>query len=182
MRDERCDKRQSQHEAIAGILASCFDVHVIWLGGVNAWRMEIALIGEKTDVAISSYCWTWLCATFPALYRAFQKERGPLHNRSANEASRRGYFEGLAAGIITANRRQREEASASAQGDSFALVLVKKEEAAQARVAEEFPTLKTFSFKAKPTDYGAWNKGLEKGRTIKLNGGLTGGTKSEELL
>lgn len=181
--DERCKKRRPHHDPIANVLQSCFDVTFIWLGGfTNPFGVKVAIIGEKTDVAIATYCWQWLCQTFPKLYLAYVKEQGIIRTPADNDICRRSYFEGLAAGINSANRRQREEVKASAQGESFALVLVKKEEVVQARVAEEFPKLKTRVNRERSTDYGAWSKGLEKGQTIKLNAGLTGGTNPESLL
>lgn len=180
--DERCKKRRPHHDPIASILIECFDVSFIWVGGLNnPLGLKVALIGEKTDVAIATYCWQWLCQTFPKLYLAYVKEQGIIRTSRDNDVCRRSYFEGLAAGIKRANRRQREEVAKSADAESFALVLVKKEEVVKARVAEEFPTLKTRVARERETDYGAWAKGLEKGSTIKLNGGLGQGDKSEEL-
>lgn len=170
------NKHRPYSEPIAHVLQDCFDVSVIWVGG----DATAVLVGEKTDVQLATYCWAWLQETFPRLFRRYCDERGlPF----LTGVPRRSYYVGLSRGIRESNRRQREVARADkATGQSFALVLVKKEELVQARVAQEFPMLRNIARRARSVDHEAFAHGTVEGRKIKLGHGLAGGGNQERLI
>lgn len=169
------NKHRPYSEPIAHVLQDCFDVSVIWVGR----DARAVIIGEKTDVQLATYCWGWLQQTFPRLFRQYCDARGlPF----LTGIPRRSYYVGLSRGIRESNQRQRAEAKTDkATGQSFALVLVKKEELVQARVAEEFPMLRNMARRTRSMDHEAFAHGQLEGRKIKLNAGLQGGSTGGRL-
>ena len=165
--------RRLHHLPIAQVLIACFDVRFLWIERGSRG----VIVGEKADVAIATYCWGWLCSTYPALFRKYQsKEIWSPHTEHTQRVS---FYNGLTAGIITANRREKEAAKADVQtGGQYALVLVKKEDAVEARVDAEFPNAKKAR---KPPaksiddyDRNALSSGYREGKEIKLVGALEG--------
>ena len=169
------NKHRPYSEPIAHVLQSCFDVHVIWIGN----DATAVLVGEKTDVTLATYTWGWLQEAFPRLFRQYCDAHGmPFVTGTV----RRSYYVGLGQGIRQNNRRQRAEAKAdAATGQSFALVLVKKEEVVQARVAEEFPMLRNISHRARSVNHEALHHGRVEGSKIKLGHGLGGASNGGRL-
>jgi hypothetical protein len=184
LQDAKCSKRRPHHDPIASVLMAVFDVQFIWVGGYNnPYGLKVCIIGEKTDVALATYCWQWLCELFPKLYKDFTKSEGLTPQESHNDIRRKSFFMGLAMGMKESNRRQRCEVQKGADGESFALVLVKKEEIVNARAAQEFPRLKQVDMgkRERKFDHHALGRGVQKGREIHLNCGLTAGANREEL-
>lgn len=169
------NKHRPYSEPIAHVLQDCFDVSVIWVGR----DARAVIIGEKTDVQLATYCWGWLQQTFPRLFRQYCDANGMPF---VTGVVRRSYYVGVGQGIRESNHRQRAEAKADkVTGQSFALVLVKKEELVQARVAEEFPMLRNIARRERQVNHDALYHGREQGRKIKLNAGLTGGGNQGRL-
>lgn len=169
--------RRLHHNPIAVVLMQCFDVQMVWMGnGANA-----AIIGEKTDVAIASYCWAWLGEVFPRLYKQYAHDHDITIGSAGEHVRRRSYYDGLRAGICETNRRHREEVKSSAQGEQFALVLVKKEEIVQSRMVKEFPNLRKARSTRTDVDLSALMHGQRTGRDIKLNAGLSATTATASL-
>lgn len=129
---------------------------------------RITWIGEKTDVALAAYCWTWLEGLFPKCWLEYRK----AHGIADNYISKRSYYRGLRDGIISANERA-EAALPVDLKNRFALVLVKKTELVEKRYNAMFPGAKPISTFSTREDHGAKSAGYSKGQTIKLNGGLT---------
>ena len=170
--------KRLHHLPIARVLMQCFDVEFIWTGGGG----NACIIGEKTDVALATYCWAWLGETFPRLYKEWARAEGIEIGSTGEHVRRRSYYDGLQRGISETNRRQREAAKRdAATGASFALVLVRKEEVVAARVAEEFPMLRKARASSREMDYRAYGQGHEAGRKIRLSTGLSGGSSQERL-
>jgi hypothetical protein len=167
------NKYKPYSQPIAWTLQACFDVSFIWVGGTNP-----CVVGEKTDVQMACYCWAWLNEMLPRLFRTYCEDRGmPL----LTGIPRVSYYEGVCQGISENNRRQREEVRKTADAQSFALVLVKKEELVQARVELEFPKLRQARAVHRTIDNSVWSAGHAEGRKIKLNGGLAGGANQGRL-
>lgn len=167
------NKYKPYSRPIARVLQNCFDVSFIWVGGDRP-----CVVGEKTDVAMACYCWTWLNEMLPRLFRSYCEARGwPL----LTGIPRVSYYEGVCQGISENNQRQRAEVAKTADAQSFALVLVKKEELVQARVELEFPTLRKARSVRRSIDGSAWDAGHAEGRKIKLNAGLQGGGNQGKL-
>ncbi len=168
------NKHRPYSEPIAHVLIECFDVRVIWVGAADA-----VVIGEKTDVQLATYVWGWLQGVFPRLFRQYCDDNGlPF----LTGVVRRSYYVGLGQGIRENNRRQRAEAKADARtGQSFALVLVKKDEVVQARVAQEFPQLRSIPNRARSVNHEALGSGRAEGRKIKLNAGIGGGAQRTSI-
>lgn len=160
--------RRLHHIPAAQALMECFDVRFIWRGAGS----QCVIIGEKTDVAIAAYCWPWLNTTYLELFRQFAKTHRSNHSENVQ---RRSYYHGLTSGIITNNRRQRAEAAAAPGGNCFALVIAKKEDAVNARVAEEFPDCRK-ARKARDLEWdgAAAYHGNKAGLQIRLNNGIAG--------
>jgi pyruvate/2-oxoglutarate dehydrogenase complex dihydrolipoamide acyltransferase (E2) component len=169
------NKHRPYSEPVAHVLQECFDVSVIWVGR----DATAVLVGEKTDVALATYCWGWLQETFPRLFRQYCDANGlPFLTGTV----RRSYYVGLSQGIRQNNRRQRAEARADkATGGSFALVLVKKEELVQARVAQEFPMLSQMPHRQRAVDHDALAHGRVEGGKIKLGHGVAAGSGQGRL-
>lgn len=94
--------------------------------------------------------------------------------------SKRSYFRGLRDGIISNNRRAKENLPEDLK-NRYALVLVNKNQLVQARVTKMFPKLKPLGGFTMNSDAEARAAGEAKGATIKLNGGLTGGSNQGQL-
>lgn len=137
---------------------------------------RITWIGEKVDVAMAVYCWGWLENLFPKCWLDYRKANGIADNY----VSKRSYFTGLSEGIQAANRRAVE--SMGADRNKYALVLVNKEAIVTARAEAMFgkPKGHVKSFTTQ-SDNGSRAAGYAKGSTIKLNGGLTGGSARQSL-
>lgn len=160
------------HLPVARVLQACFDIHVVWHSGGAC----CSIIGEKTDVALATYCWHWLDALFPKLYLAYIKRIGLIRTSEDNNVRRRSFYEGVESGIKASNRRQREDVKKSADGQRFALVLVKKDEVVKARLKDEFPGMRKMHSRPRDFHSGAFNNGHAAGQEIRLNGGLSNST------
>lgn len=160
--------RRPHYKPIARALQNCFDIRVIYCGP------RVVLIGEKTDLAIAQYCWAWLGEVFPRLYRDYVKASGSFIGDKSFDTvvRRRSFYEGLQYGIERANARQRAEVRAGSDGDRYALVLVRKDEAVAERVTAEFPQLRRMCDRTTGTISSAFSNGHAQGSKIKLNGGL----------
>lgn len=180
LKSEASGQWRPHHDALYRILKACFQVEMIKTTWHDGKAAQAVIVGEKTDVAIATYVWHWLDGLFPKLHRAYCNNLGISHTPADTAVRRRSYYDGLEVGIISTNRRA-VRAMDQANADKYAIVLVKKEEVVQARYKDEFPHVKKGSTRVKQTHDGAYYAGAEKGRTIKLNGGLTEGSKREKL-
>lgn len=169
------NSRRPHHDNIAHVLMSCFQVKFIYTGGSGA-----AIVGEKVDVAIATYCYHWLDELFPKLHRSYCNALGISHTPADTVVRRRCYFEGLASGIISSNKRQ-VAAMASDDKNKYSLVLVKKEEIVERRYKDEFPDARQQRVCQRQHHEGAKQAGFGEGKKIKLNGGLAGGDDRRSL-
>lgn len=138
---------------------------------------RITWVGEKTDVAMAVYCWSWLETLFPKCWLDYRK----AHAIADNYVSKRSYFHGLDEGIRAANKR----AAAAMPEDlknRYALVVVNKEALVEKRFESMFgqPKGKVKSFTTSE-DRSTRAAGFAKGSTIKLNGGLTAAANRQSL-
>lgn len=173
--DGETETRRLHHAPVAQALMECFDVAFIWRGSGS----RCVIIGEKVDVAIAKYCWSWLNATYLELFRQFAKANYNYCGYS-ERIRRRSYYDGLTHGICTSNARQRKEAAAAPGGDCFSLVIVNKEKAVHDRVAVEFPEMKRRDDtppkkrRERVFDRTALSHGNQAGLKIKLNNAIAG--------
>lgn len=162
------------HAEILHILRECFEIQTVmssyWTPQAQRVISSITFIGEKTDVALARYCWDWLQALFPQLWSEYRRNTGTKPGWTAE----RSYYRGLGAGIRENNKRARQEMPQD-ESRRFAIVVASKREAVQAHTAKLFPKLGSTRTFSKQTDHGAFAAGAEKGRSIKLNGGLGAG-------
>lgn len=166
--------RRPHHRFISQVLMACFDVRVLWHAIGSKWTSKATIIGEKTDVTIATYCWSYLNDVYPTLLRRYVAAH-PAYGESA--LGRSSYYQGLTLGIIKVNRRQREEAKADpVSGTAYSLVLVKKEDTVTARVEQEFPNVKAARAPRQKSlneyDQSAIAAGYRSGLGIKLGGAL----------
>lgn len=164
---ERCKTRRPHHRPIAFILMECFDVKFVWHG--NGPRCTI--VGEKTDVALASYCWTWLDGYFPKLYLAYLKERGIARTPLDTNNLRASFYTGVGEGIRRNNRRIRDEAKAEG-GNRYALVLVQKDALVTQTFDKLFPKLKSGRASTMSLNASAYYAGKQVGSNIKLGHAL----------
>lgn len=159
------------HLEILAVLNDCFGVRTIyqsyWTAQAQRVITQITFVGEKTDLAIATYCWDWLQTLFPKCWGEYRKQQGLRDSyRSA-----RSYYTGLRSGIVQANRRQVEELPTQSR-NRYALVVANKTDLSDQKVKEMFPKLRD-SRRSHALDYEAWAGGVTRGRDIKLNGGLS---------
>jgi len=172
----RSDRQRPHHDSIHTVLQNCFDVRVIYFGMHTS---RFVLVGEKTDVALATFCFHWLDKAYLNLFRKWD-EANPRGSYDSDAVRRRSYYQGLGWGIISNNKRAKEEAvktatvsgEASVSADSYALVLVNKKEAVEAKVEEEFPDLRKTKPRDLEIDYTARSAGHERGQKIKLSAQL----------
>jgi len=157
----RAGTKKLEHAYIVQVLMTCFEVRVIYRGNFAA-----VFLGEKTDVRLVQFCFKFLESQFSKLMRRYVASIGGSGYGTANQ--QHSFYTGLASGISAVNRRIREEAKAT--NESMALVLVKKkEEVVNKRVAEEFPDLREAKQTKYEVDYNALTNGINTGKQIKLN-------------
>lgn len=160
------------HLPILAVLRECFDVRGIvnCYTDHNSMRIitKITFVGEKLDVQLATYCWSWLEQLFPKAWLDYRKQYGLKDSWT----SARSFFAGFRDGLIDNNRRQRQEVSGQ-QADRFALVVVNKQEVVAAKVAEMFPNMGNLKSFTTRQDFHARMAGNDAGRRIKLTGGLT---------
>lgn len=161
------------HNEILGTLRACFGVktilHAYWTPQAQRVIMHITMVGEKTDLIIAEYCWKFLEQNFPLCWSNYRKEQGIKDSWTSS----RSYWVGLGNGIRENNRRA-VEAMPSDQRNKYALVLVDKTALIEAKTAEMFPKLRNIRSGMKGMDGSAYQAGVAKGRTIKLNAGIAG--------
>ena len=159
-------KVKAHHNPIAVLLMECFQVKFIYLDH----RGGAAVVGERVDVQLATYCYHWLDGLFPELYSKYVKKLG-LPATPVDRVRRRSFFEGLSAGIRANNRRAVQALSAS-DANKYALVLVDKEKVVEARYKDEFPHARAAVQRARRFNEGAFLGGRAEGSKIKLNAGL----------
>jgi hypothetical protein len=163
---ERSDGKRPHHHGIWMVLMECFEVQLILLGG-----SKFAMVGEKTDVALATFCFHWLDKLYLSSFREWDKNSDMLYPEAMR---RRGYYRGLTNGIIENNQHAKKEAvetakaMSSSAATSYELVVVKKEEAIKARYEEEFPHVRKGRSQHGAIDPEARAAGYSKGSTIKL--------------
>ncbi len=158
---------QQYHSPIFSVLQHVFEVRVItsrWRCGPDTVIGAIYLVGEATDVAIAKEIFKWLETLFPKAFSAWKKERLPI---GPEWTLRNGFYAGLASGICKANKRAEEQLTKQ-ENECYGLILRSKKEAVDAKVAEEFPNLKT-PHRHRQMDGRSFAAGQEKGEKIKLN-------------
>lgn len=168
------------HLPVLAVLRTCFDIRdiVSCYTDHNSMRhiTKVTFVGEKVDVALATYCWSWLEQLFPKAWLEYRKERG----MSDNWTAARSFYAGFRDGLIANNARQREEVKGN-DADRFALVVVNKKEIVDAKVNEMFGDLKSMKSFTTRENYAARIAGHEAGAKIKLNGGLTGGADRQKI-
>lgn len=165
------------HTCIFHLLDQIFGVKFItnrFKDGSRHRISKIWIIGEVTDVAIAKAVFTWLEKLFPESYRK-------LVNAMVlpdNAAAAHGFYRGLMAGILEANRKEEEKIQASADANKYALVVRTKMDAIAERMQQEFPSLVQNKRRNVSIDVRATNLGFQQGRQINLNqvGGAPAGT------
>lgn len=168
------------HCEILNVLQECLGLrtilHSYWTDQAQRVISAITFVGEKTDVALGTYCWAWLEQLFPKCWSEYRRAHG-LEDRWV---SSRSYYVGLRAGIINNNRRAVEELPPDA-AHRYALVVVDKTALVNAYTEELFPKLKKNNAHQKHFDPYAYAAGKEKGATIRLSGGLPGASSRDSL-
>jgi hypothetical protein len=168
------------HMPVLSVLRNCFDIKDIvdTYTDRNSMRIitKVTFVGEKLDVALATYCWSWLEQLFPQTWLTYRKEKGMKDDWTAM----RSFYAGLRDGLIENNRRQRAEVKGK-EADRYALVIANKQELVEAKFNELFPKtrpVKSFTMGSNPS---AREAGRIAGSKIKLNGGLTGGAVNPKL-
>jgi hypothetical protein len=154
----RAGREKTEHEYIKQVLIACFDVMIVRYG-----VQSFVVIGERVDVQIAQYCHGFLENQFSKLMRQFIRE---VRQRTGygTLVEQHSFYNGLSEGIIAGNRKVKQQV----MGQSYALVLADKSVAVKARLAAEFPQLRTREVKRRDFDPQAAHHGLEQGRKIKL--------------
>lgn len=174
----RSKYRQPYHSPIAQVLMDCFDVHIIW----EKWRENngikvdnIVIIGEVVDVTICKEVFPWLEKVFP---RTLSKavSTGEL---TYSMADTNGCYQGLAAGIVSANKRAEQNLS-SADAGKYAMVVRSKKDKVEELVEMLYPNLEDRKSRAKNISSYAYHHGLKEGQKIKL-GQMGSGKGTREL-
>lgn len=160
------------HMPILRALKACLGIDWVmyshWTPNCMRVVDQIIFIGERTDVAIATTCWSWLEKQFPAAWKQYRKETGTPNSWTPA----RSFYTGMSHGIIEANRKQREALPEDTR-NRFALVLVNKEEAIKAEMVLAFPNTRALkTHQRNPHDFDAYHGGKAKGNTIKLKGQL----------
>lgn len=164
------------HMFIIWTIQAVFDVKPILSTHYNNQCMRIisriTWVGEKTDLAMAVYCWAWLEGLFPKCWLEYRKANGAPDSY----VSSRSYYAGLYTGLVENNQRAKESMPADL-ANRYALVVANKSAIVQAKVDELFPPsgLKPVRTIRNSEDRAALHAGYDKGRSIKLNGGLTAG-------
>lgn len=164
---------RTYHLEILNVLAWCFDVRTItssyWTHQAQKVITKITFVGEKTDVVIATYCWSYLEALFPKCWSEYSKQTG-----AKGWVSERSFYKGLAIGIWSSNKRQKDEMKKD-DANRYALVVADKKALVDAKTAEMFPNMRDNRAHQKRSDEWAQRSGFQRGQSIKLNGGLTAG-------
>lgn len=174
-------QEQPYHMPIIYVLREVFQVRPMLSTYTDHNQMRhitrITWVGEKVDVAMAVYCWTWLEQLFPKCWLDYRKAYGIADNY----VSKRSYFHGLSDGIRAANKRAVEAMPADLK-NQYALVLVNKEALVQKRFESMYgqPKGHVKSFTTQQ-DSGSRAAGYAKGTTIKLNAGITGASSNKTL-
>lgn len=157
------------HNWVFHVVQKVFGVRIITSRYKQGTRVKVStiwVIGTPTDVAMAKAVFTWLEDLFPKSYRealrTFQlaKECG---------AARNGFYRGMAAGILEANKREEEKIKQSAQGQQWGLIVRNKETAISAFVEKAHPNLIHGKSRTRTESDHAASLGYAKGRSINLN-------------
>lgn len=159
----------THHRYILQTLRECFGVRTIFLPRHD--RQDVGFVGTTADVALAIHCFTWLEEMFPKAYLTWRKGMGYAKDRT----QRQNFYAGLADGIIELNKRVTEDFT-SDEKNRYAMVLVNKEAVVAQRYAVAYPNARKRATKGFRLDPQGYHAGLAKGRSVRLVGGITGGT------
>jgi hypothetical protein len=151
-------RRKGEHKFICSILDKHFNVKVITItrrGGV-----KVVMVGDKTNVEVASYVFSFLENSFKQLFTQYRKSTG------APASARQPYYFGLYKGFCT----QMEEAKTRAEQER-GLMLV-PDAALAKHLREQHPGLKTTSSSVKTGNAEAVNAGKEAGHALRVARGV----------
>lgn len=158
---------RKHHTWIYNVIREVFHVHTIINvrpQGSRKKYMAIWMVGEVHDVAIAKEILKWLDDYFPKAYRDMLKQ-GRFQDTAL---FKNGFYRGLGLGILEANRRQ-EEKLVKDDANKWAMVVRTKQDAVQAKLAEDFPHLEQGKARSQKLSHMALAAGFEQGRQINLN-------------
>lgn len=159
------------HEQILNVIQACFGVRTIthvYRSGGHKLIVSMTIVGEQTDIEIAQFVWNYLEGMFKSCWKGYAAGRGISSSAWVVSQS---YYMGLRVGVIEVNR-QVVAALSKAHADRYAVVLVNKEALVEKKMNELFPNLKNNKATKKKYDGAAYQSGVEKGKTIKLNSAL----------
>jgi hypothetical protein len=139
-------------------LREVFDVQTIQYGNTGSF----CFVGEANDITICKVLFPWLEDVFYNTYYQLMKS-GRIKSCAADK---NGVWNGMAWGIIEANKREEEKLSKNEQ-QTMALMVVDKKALIDKRVADLFPRCKTTKIKRQTSDT-ALGLGYAKGKQINL--------------
>jgi hypothetical protein len=159
------------HTWVFHVVQKIFGVRVITSRMKHGSRYRIVkiwIIGDATDVAMAKAVFSWLEDLYPKSYLHAVNNFQIVNDAS----SQHGYYRGLTAGILEANKREEEKVKRDVGVDSankYAMVLRNKEMAIDKFVEQAHPDLQ--KRKARSVNYSnnAAALGYAKGRSINLN-------------
>lgn len=160
---------------IAAILMQCYGIQVIWTKS-NKHIFKLVFIGDKTDIQLARYVWGWLRVVMRKAYFNFIAENAMPSCASV----RNGFNNGFRAGCVAANKRA-EDTLTPQERNTYALVLVKKEQLVEAKMKELYPNAKTSRAHLVRGSADAYSSGRAAGSSVKLAHGLAGNNIRPQL-
>jgi hypothetical protein len=135
---------------------------------------KISIVGERQNVAMALYIMEQLVEKIKVAFKISYKEyKGPENEK----LFRRGFLTGAVTAInlkLSIQERKAKEEEMKRGGNSLALMVVDKRKKAHDYLKELFPHSKTINTKkVQLRSEDGFNKGVEAGRGIDINKGLT---------
>ena len=164
----RSVREQPYHRYVYNVIMEVFEIDLVRSGHKDCYgdwvTTAIHLIGDPTDIEIVKVIFPWLESIFPRTLSRLVKK----HELTARAADANGFFLGMAQGIVEANKREEEKLSEEDK-QTYALVVVGKQEAIQKAKEELFPKLNKPKSNRRAHNGFAIALGQEEGRKVNLN-------------
>jgi hypothetical protein len=153
-----------EDKLIRAILGKFFFVSTVQIKfGRNG--SSIKIMGEKTNIQIASYVYSFLHRTFKDLWNAYKKQTG------ATVGSKQSYYLGLYDGLYQQLNSQKNKIVKECEANTNALAIV--DEALEKYVKQMHPEMKYSSLKVNNRDMSARDSGREHGENIRIHRGIS---------
>lgn len=165
----RTQYEQPFHRWIFNVLQDVFGTRFILSRGQGKNRSNVIfhkiwIIGETTDIVIVKALFPWLEQIYWDTF--YEGAKKGLFEKNA--AGRNGCYAGLSRGIKEANKNTEAAFTPEEQG-KWAVVLVKKEDLIQRKMAADFPNLRNRQARSIDMDSNAYSHGYERGKQVNLS-------------